>query len=127
MADLASCSTNFRCVPALRPLACVCVCVCVCMRGFNAGIREQLCGAAAAQCWSIRNDLPRTGYSSPPAPIPCQILGVDKMHLDRIQSQLTSALGEDSGKKYRVLQQAIEQLVRDKSYEFSPVLVMLLA
>ena len=44
-----------------------------------------------------------------------QILGVDKIHLDRIQGQLTSALGDDSGKKFRVLQQAIDQLVRDKS------------
>ena len=50
-----------------------------------------------------------------------QILGVEKMHLDRIQSQLTSALGDDSGKKFRVLQQAIEQLVRDKTLGRAPV------
>jgi len=44
-----------------------------------------------------------------------QILGVEKMHLDRIKAQLQSALGDDSGKKFRILQQAVEQLVRDKS------------
>jgi hypothetical protein len=49
-----------------------------------------------------------------------QVLGVEKMHLDRIQSQLTSALGDDSGKKFRVLQQAIEQLVRDKTLGRDP-------
>jgi hypothetical protein len=44
-----------------------------------------------------------------------QILGVDKMHLNRIKAQLTTALGDDSGKQFRVLQKAIEQLVKDKS------------
>jgi len=44
-----------------------------------------------------------------------QILGVDSTHLNRIKVNLTSALGDDSGKKFRVLQQAIEQLVQDKS------------
>jgi hypothetical protein len=37
------------------------------------------------------------------------------MHLNRIQAQLTTALGDDSGKQFRVLQKAIEQIVRDKS------------
>ena len=46
-----------------------------------------------------------------------QILGMEDMHLQRIQSQLTSALGDDSGRKLRVLQQAIEQLAREKSLD----------
>ena len=44
-----------------------------------------------------------------------QILGVDAMHLNRIKVQLTTALGDDSGKQFRVLQKAIEQIVKDKS------------
>ena len=44
-----------------------------------------------------------------------QILGVDEMHLNRIKAQLTTALGDDSGKQFRVLQKAIEQIVKDKS------------
>jgi hypothetical protein len=44
-----------------------------------------------------------------------QILGVDEMHLNRIKAQLTTALGDDSGKQFRVLQKAIEQIVKGKS------------
>ena len=49
-----------------------------------------------------------------------QILGMDKTHVGRIRSQLASALGDDSGRQSRVLEAAIEQLVRDKTLHRDP-------
>mmetsp|Transcript_11541 Transcript_11541/g.39808 ORF Transcript_11541/g.39808 Transcript_11541/m.39808 type:complete len:792 (-) Transcript_11541:1315-3690(-) len=45
-----------------------------------------------------------------------QILGMDKQHLARLQAQLTEALGNDDDKQLRVLERAIQMIVKDQNY-----------
>jgi len=45
-----------------------------------------------------------------------QILGMDKHQLKRLQAQLTEALGNDDDKQLRVLERAIQMIVKDQNY-----------
>ena len=41
---------------------------------------------------------------------------MDSHHLEKLQVQLSAALGDDTGKKLRILQQAIQRIIQDKTY-----------